>query len=326
MIIHGASAGAGSVAHHLAANGGRNQHLFHGAIATSVYFPILTKPAAFEFQYQRLIKNVGCADARKPLQCLRAVPADTIQQFHGPQPFPNGTAAPLFNYSPVVDGKFIQSQLYEAYSQGRFINVPAIIGHDTNEGTYFAPAAKNDEDIQAFFLNNYPLLNNAEVKKITEIYNPETFPAVLGRTSHFDAAEAALAESVFICPGTFIQDKLSKPFAYRSAVVDQANLAAGLGVPHTWIIAAMLGVANGGTGTGYETYNREVVDKTMDYVKSFMQHLDPNVGKNATAPVWPAWRKDHERLVLQNKPYVEREPKTQRGRCEFWWGLKNMQQ
>jgi hypothetical protein len=48
------SAGAGSVTHHLTAFGGKDERLFHGTIAESVFFPPQPLVSELEWQFNYL--------------------------------------------------------------------------------------------------------------------------------------------------------------------------------------------------------------------------------------------------------------------------------
>ncbi|KAK4150562.1 hypothetical protein C8A00DRAFT_36840 [Chaetomidium leptoderma] len=73
-VIPGASAGAESVAMHLAAYGGRNDDLFVGAMAESIFFPAQPFVEELEYQFGRVASQTGCDKMPRAQQmaCLRS--------------------------------------------------------------------------------------------------------------------------------------------------------------------------------------------------------------------------------------------------------------
>ncbi|RAL58591.1 hypothetical protein DID88_003951 [Monilinia fructigena] len=87
------------------------------------------------------------------------------------------------------------------------------------------------------------------------------------------------------------------------------------------------GNANEGS-TSYKTYNKNIVPVVMEYWISFVRFLSPNPGKDASAPHWPTMGTSSaaggtlRRLVLQtNASVTENIPDDQLARCIFWKGL-----
>ncbi len=143
VVIHGASAGAGSVALHMAAYGGRDDGLFVGAIAESVFFPALPAVPELEWQFDRLAASVGCgADAvADQMGCLRAKETAVLQAAHVSSPFPGADGSPLFYWTPCVDGRLVADRPYALFQRGHLVDVPFLIGTDTDEGSVFAANA-----------------------------------------------------------------------------------------------------------------------------------------------------------------------------------------
>ncbi|KAL2838662.1 Alpha/Beta hydrolase protein [Aspergillus pseudodeflectus] len=92
VVIHGASAGASSVALYLAAYVVRDDGLFRTLGESNVYL-------------DRLLNRVGCYT----ISCLRS---------------PDSSAIEALVWVPVIDGTLVQRLLYTAFEDGRFIRVP----------------------------------------------------------------------------------------------------------------------------------------------------------------------------------------------------------
>ncbi|PSR77693.1 acetylcholinesterase [Coniella lustricola] len=351
VTIHGASAGAGSVALHLTAYGGRNDNLFTAAIAESVFFPAQPFVPQLEYQFDRLSNATGCATASAAddeLACLRQLDTATLQAQNVPSPFPGRTDAPvpLFYWTPCIDGDFLHDLPYNMFATGRFVNVPLLFGNDNDEGSEFATNAATSDDMLNFFQNNYPLLNLNDTDAIVALYPLQT-TAIAQHAAWFPSASMAYGEATFICPAINILDayltaanatdnSAVQLWNYRYNVLDATNVAAGLGVPHLWESYAVFGPSNlGGAAapTSYVTYDAEIVPVVMAYFLSFVQTHDPNVLRSAGSPAWESWGSGNatggsgssampSRIVLEtNNTRMESLEVAQMARCAFWAGI-----
>ncbi|KAG4025610.1 hypothetical protein MFRU_054g00390 [Monilinia fructicola] len=333
VVIHGDSAGGGSVALHLTAYGGRDDKLFVGAIGESPFFP--TQPAAseLEWQFDRFANAAGCGSAGDPLECLRSQSTAALQAANVASPYPAQAGSPLFYWTPTIDGDFIKDYPYSLFDQGLFVNVPIMFGDVTNEGSVFAPNAASPNDISTFFKNNYPYLSLADTATINNQYPLQ--PPLPNHAPYFPSASAAYGETTFTCPAIMISIALTywnnsnQVWHYRYNVQDTNNIASGLGVPHVFELPAIFGPGNTNEGsTSYTTYNKNIVPVVMKYWISFVRSLSPNPGKDASAPHWPTMGTSSaaggtlRRLVLQtNASVMENIPDDQLARCIFWKGL-----
>ncbi|UPL01403.1 hypothetical protein LCI18_012337 [Fusarium solani-melongenae] len=145
VTIQGESAGAGSVGFHLLGSG-HGTGLFQGAIAQSGgpfhYMPF----ASYEVQdslLETLVNTTGCSFASDTLSCLKSVPASVLMQ-----------ASANVTWSPVLDGDLLTQPNSIALRKAEFVQVPLLIGSNTNEGTPLVPsfssiAANNSGDFTA---------------------------------------------------------------------------------------------------------------------------------------------------------------------------------
>lgn len=333
VVIHGASAGGGSVSFQMAAYGGRDDGLFVGAMPESPFWPTHRTVGQSEFQYTRFMNEIGCGDAYDKLACGRTKSITTIQAANVNSPFPGTTGDPRWYFLPVVDGDFSRSYLYTAFLEGKFVRVPTLVADDTDEGTYFVPNATSSSEVEAFFKDNYPNLNKQQLDEIIDLY-PVQPPRPL-HAAWFGPAADAYGDGTFTCPGLTISDTVSQyvsreeSWNYRYNVLDPTLEAEGLGVPHTIETPAIFGLGDTGTvaATSLETTNAPIVPIVMDYYLSFVQTLNPNPLKSKTAPYWHSYGESHQRLKIQtNDTMMENIPEVQQERCKLWEDLyKTMQ-
>jgi acetylcholinesterase len=325
-VIHGVSAGAGSVATHLTAYGGRNDKLFIGAVGESPFLPWQPKVSEFEWQFDRFAQSAGCGNATDQMSCLRGLDVAYLQNRNKASTFPNGTAAPKFYWTPTVDGDLIRDYPARMIASGRFIKVPVLFGDDTDEGTSFAANASTPAEVAQFMTNYYPKLTSANTDSINAQY-PLMAP-LAGYAPYFPSASAAYGESTFTCPGISVAQAYNQ-HADPSAVWlyryngQGPDGSAQILVTHTVELPAIFGTRmTGSKVTSFESYNAPMVDTMMNYWISFVKTLNPNTLKWTEAPVWETFGVSQQRIMLQtNKTAMETVSVEQAGRCLFWKNL-----
>jgi carboxylesterase type B len=324
VVIHGASAGGGSVTHHLTAFGGRNDGLFIGAIGESVFWPREAPVSELEFQFDLFAAAAGCVNVTDQIACLRAQNTSTLVTANVVHPFQGRTSNPNFFYTPTIDGDFVQDHLYTLFREGKFIRVPTMIGDDDNEGTAFAANASTPDAVISFLTDNYPQLTPADDARITQLY--PLLPPLPEHAPFFPSAAAAYGEGTFTCPSNFIAGQINgvgRPvWNYRFSVVQANDAAGGLGVPHTSEIPAIFGPAfvPGGSSTTFATTNAPIVPVVMNYWISFIRSLNPNTHRFAGTPEWIQLTAANQRRLqfVLNDTHVEEIPVDEDTRCAFW--------
>ncbi|KAF2161330.1 hypothetical protein M409DRAFT_28367 [Zasmidium cellare ATCC 36951] len=328
VVIHGASAGAGSIAYHLTAYNGRNENLFAGAISESTFFPTHRTVPEMEFQFARFAHNVSCPNDANVMPCLRSKDLATLQSADYYQPFPGRQNAPDWYFLPVVDGTFSPDLLYNLLAQGRFVKVPLLTGHDTDEGNGFAANAATNADFLSFLLDNYPNLTPAQIGRINATY--PLLPPLPLHAEWFPSAAAAYGDSTFKCPSNYLASTMSAYFSpnrvwnYHYNVLDLTDQAFGSAVPHTAETPAIFGPGSVDCGDcSYTTYNAPIVPVVMSYFISFVRDLDPNPGRLEGSPYWGSFgRGAGRRLRVEiNGTGMEGVGEDQRRKCEMWRGF-----
>lgn len=145
-----------------------------------------------------------------------------------------------------------------------------------------------------FLKDQFPNLTNTELARIDYYYpKAEQFP---DSGSYWRAVSNAYGQMRYMCPGLYISSAVSKSNApswnYRYNVEDPAQVASGLGVPHTVEVNAIWGPenVNGGAPASYSTsLNRNIVPLMQGYWTSFIRAHDPNVYRQPGSPTWEVW-------------------------------------
>ncbi|TDZ53459.1 putative secreted lipase [Colletotrichum trifolii] len=328
VVIHGASAGAGSVALHLTAHGGRDDKLFVGAMGESIFFPAQPRVPELEYQFAKTIENVGCKNEKNQLACLRSKDIKVLQDANHMSPFPGRQLNPHFYWTPCIDGELIRDYPYNLYDSGRFLKVPVLLGTGSDEGSVFASNADTQEEFVNFMADNYPKLTQNQTEIMVEKY--PMLPVLPNHNAWFPSTSRAYGETTFTCPTNNILNAYasvnssSTSWSYRFNVQDDTNTKSGLGVPHIFEAPAIFGIDAVPTPDSFRTYNKPVVPLMMNYWISFIRALNPNVHKLKYAPEWGSWGgvKNQSRFVFElNRNRMESVDEGQRDRCEFWKGI-----
>ncbi|CAG9982888.1 unnamed protein product [Clonostachys byssicola] len=333
VVIHGTSAGSGSVTHHLTAYGGRDEGLFVGAAPQSKFWPPQRTVTGAEFQFDRFANDTGCSEAPDVMACLRSADLEAIVAGDTSQPLPGAPTNEPFNqfyWLPVVDGDFIRSSLYDQFERGQFVKVPVLVANTNDEASVFVTNPATADEMALFFRNYFPKLTEREVKQILQTY-PLQDP-LPQHEAWYPSLSAAYGDSIFLCPGYEVAKAAARHFSsdkvwnYRFNMQDPSNIQAGLGTIHAVDTDAILGPGfAGGYAESYLDVNAPIVPNTMHYYISFVRSADPNKYKHETAPLWESWGNGGDqgrRLKLEtNSTFMEDIPSLQIHRCNFWRGL-----
>ena len=330
ITLGGQSAGGGAAVSQLAAYGQTdNNGLFHAAIIQSPSMPPVRNVSQQQFQYDDLVRKLNCTSSDDTLACLRQVPHDTFLAQVGGIAFPDGGGdLPVFSWNPVLDNDFIPETPIDAFTHGRFVQVPTVIGDVNDEGTLFAPRhVQNDTGIWTWLRSTFPALNDTARAQLEPLYNLSS-PAP---APFWHRASAIYGELRYVCPGTQLAALMTahgnaQVWRYRFNAADPAFVAEGLDVFHGADMPALLGPGMH-AGITPESYaagqsNAAIVPEMQAYWSSFVRFQDPSVQRRAGDPVWTRWNGANQRLRLQtNATAMEATDATQLTRCDYVAGV-----
>ncbi|EXK42407.1 hypothetical protein FOXG_01725 [Fusarium oxysporum f. sp. lycopersici 4287] len=324
VILHGESAGAGSVALQLVAYGGKDEGLFAGAIAESTFMPGIPNPDDLQYQFDRVVNATDCADADDTLKCLRGIKSTDLQAHNAKAPFDGRTYRSYFYWAPTTDGDMFPDLPSKLYEKGEFVKVPLLSGSCTNGSNYAVNAGTSAQFIR-YMQNEYPYLTTEDTETILDLYPQE--PKIVKHDTWFPSASRAYGEATFICPTNNILNAFAEHadpktlWSYRYNVAIEEFTNDGYGVPHVSNAPAVFGpdMTAAKAGPSYRTYNAPMVPIVQNYWISFVRSFDPNTHRDEDAPRWENWGDDQRRLVFElNNNTMESVDKGQRERCEAW--------
>ncbi|MCJ1437244.1 hypothetical protein MMC27_006630 [Xylographa pallens] len=322
VTLGGQSAGAGSVTQHLAAYGGRNDSLFHAAVAQSQSFPAVRTVAQSQYQYDHLVSRANCSSSHSTLACLRSLPIAAFQAANLNEPFPNATKAPIFPYNPVLDNDFVTDYPIRSFMSGKFLKVPTIFGDVTNEGTIFGdPSVQTAADSEAFLVDQFPALSASELARYNTLYAlNDSSPS-----PYWHHASAAYGETRYICPGIVLSTIMTfynvPTWNYRYDVLDPVAVAAGLNVQHGAEMPALWWPAWPAPAS-YSTTNRNIVPVMQGYWTSFIRNFDPNTNRAEGTPEWKPWGGGQRMRLVANGSAMEGVEERQGERCMYISGIE----
>lgn len=287
-----------------------------------------------QYQFDNLTLRLGCVDTSNVLPCLRNKTAVEIQNVNYNVPYPGAAAPPIYMYNPVIDGDFIMDLTYTAFAEGAFVKVPVIIGDDTNGGTVFVYSNTSSlQESNLFIKNQFPYVTLEDFGTINELYpNPnDTCPNV---GCYWRQASNVYGEQRYMCPGLYISAKFAEygmpqSYAYRWNVEDPAQIASGLGVPHTVELNAIFGPENTNDASPASYYpgqeNAYAVTVAQGYWTSFIRSYSPNTYRVAGSAEWEAWDNSTKpRLLFSTGGNTSMEDVAGTEldtRCDFWYSI-----
>lgn len=323
VALGGQSAGAGSVANHLTADGGKNLNLFQGAIMESQSMPPIRSVSDQQFQYDDLVNKTGCSNSGDTLSCLRKLDYATLLSHVDSFPYPDGAGgSPVYAYNPVIDGSFIIDIPMNMFKNGTFVHVPTVFGDVTDEGTIFTPhSLSSEEDSRDFIKNNFPTVTTTQLDKYTDVYD---FNDTSG-SNYWVKASTAYGETRYICPGIHMsnlitQNNNSQVWNWRYNIATFTQQQSNLNVSHGSELAAVWGPSySGGPGQRQilQGNGSHIVDAMQGYWTSFIQTFDPNALKPVGVPNWDAWNGTNRILFNINGTTMENITSSQLQRCGY---------
>ncbi|GAA6030806.1 hypothetical protein JCM8097_008885 [Rhodosporidiobolus ruineniae] len=288
VTIWGESAGAISVAYHLIAYGLISSPLFSAAIlesgnAHTTQFAPLERS---QQQFDAVLAGTGCASAVDALGCLRALPFSEI----------NKTSS-AFSFFPVVDGELISAYPSTTLDAGSFVQVPVLMGVNTDEGTSFgSDNLTTTADLAASLLSSFPGLSNSSIEKLFELYSDDpsegcpynTGDTVLSTGLQDKRSNAIVGDLRFHAGRRELAELMSKSVPVYSYHFDQAtqNATVEMGVTHFDEVDYVFGIPEyQGDRPGDRNLSRLMTSQWV----SFMHDHTPNNHGIPDVPTWPTY-------------------------------------
>ncbi|RPD58847.1 carotenoid ester lipase precursor [Lentinus tigrinus ALCF2SS1-7] len=280
VTIWGESAGSISVFLHLFANGGNTEGLFRAGMMSSGFSLPTGDITEVQDEYDFVVNQVGCSNARDTLACLRTVPADQLQAAANNTPAVGTFAGLVSPFLPRADGRFVTLPPMYLPLLGTVADVPVITGDVKDEATLFSLGSLNitTDDEFASYVSQYwfPGTSPADLSSVLLLY-----PSDPAAGSPFDTGSAyALTpqyKRIAALQGDWFFNGPRRQFLDRfSATRTMYNFLSARG-----------GFPDVGDFHGSDTFNALGGGDMGDYFIRFINHLNPNA---PTGVQWPPYR------------------------------------
>lgn len=328
VTLFGESAGGYSVCSHLVAPGSKG--LFHGAISESGYcsgYLGTTRDAAYA-NGEALARVLGCTDASKVLECLRAkTPDEFLHAFDNTGPdlpgglFFQGSGAigdggavkGSQRWNPVTDGEVITARVADVGPS--FNEVSLVLGTNADEGTMFtSPALFKGIPLQteSEYLDALPRTFGAtNTPNIVAQYPASAFP------SANDALNTVVNDSFFACPARRLARNAAAAgvnvYLYAFHHAPEKPLVPGLGSFHAAEFSYVFGF-DSPLATTQDT-EKPLGDLMRGYWTRFANTGDPNGGGAAN---WPKYDATADQNYGFDVPTSAVETGYKKAKCDFW--------
>jgi len=289
VTIWGESAGAISVALQMLTNGGNPAGLFRGAFMQSGSPTPVGDITNGQPDYDALVQNAGCAGSSDTLDCLRNVPAATLQTAidKSPSIFSNTTLN--LAWQPRADGVFLTANPQQLVLQGSVANVPFVTGDNDDEGTLFTLpllGITTNAQTQAYLQQNYlPTANASVIQQVSAAYPDDItqgspfdtglFNAI---TPQFKRLAAFQGDIAFQAPRRFFIGERASKQPIFSFLNKRLKAVPILGTFHASDLLQTFGAG-----------------ELQDYLIHFVNNLNPNSG--SILPNWPQYSTTSKELL-----------------------------
>ncbi|KAL7271295.1 hypothetical protein RUND412_005962 [Rhizina undulata] len=315
VTIWGESAGAYSVGLHLIAYGGQDQKLFRAAIMESgnAVGPPWNDTRWYQPLYDRLATNTSCYNATDTLDCLRAVPYDTIYA---------ALNAISYEWFAVIDGNFMQSWPVAALKAGKLVDVPILLGSNTDEGVSFGATGVNtDEEALAQLISSKRwVVTPYQASEILARYpndptvgspygtGTETFSKFGAQYKRYSsiAGDLTMAAPRRLLAERYAQHTNSGVWSYRFDT-PLLNSTSRIGIVHfSEVPYVFCNPVQTLAPLGPDPSDLKLGQLMARMWTSFAHDLDPNGHGVSGIPNWPSYRDAPKNFVFRNDTsYVE---------------------
>ncbi|KAK0194391.1 alpha/beta-hydrolase, partial [Armillaria mellea] len=323
VTIWGQSAGAGSTMFQVMANGGDNEGLFHAAMGDSPsmnYMPLYSDNYPEEL-FSRFASLAGCGGlGSNTLSCLRAANSSVLT-IAGNATIDERTST-LYPFAPIVDGTFIREGPVEAFTNGRFAQVPIFYGTNTNEGANWSaelpdPAANTstpgatDRTTFNFIRGQYGNFTSESFDKALDLYPIKDY-----NNSVMLQEQQMYGEMRYICTAKLIAESAADA-GLVSYLYHYDN--PHLGDDHHYELQALFSAEE--PDLTPDSNDEALFENMREYWTSF---ATSGIPRAKLAPRWQmtSLRDANRRMLLQpGSIHLEDVTEGLDERCEFWHSI-----
>ncbi|KAJ5510044.1 Carboxylesterase type B [Penicillium expansum] len=296
ITVAGGSAGAGSIMHHLIANGGSDVLPFKRAYIESPGWV----PTSSETQIQTaraLFDTIGTQSISE----ARRVPSESI--IHANARVISSSKDSTFSYGPVVDGTYVPATPGQAFLDRNFnSNVTILASHASNEGlTFIAPYVTTDELFTSYLQGLFPLVDSCDIDYIVNTsYSLDRF-----NNSWYDRAISFIGDFGLLCNVEHLSEAYSnQTYRYQWSVFPAIH---GGDFLHLFYNGAGRDQVDGSIIVPY-------ADILQGYIANFVKSGNPN---GEGLPEFPITGPERKILGIQDGGIDIQKGPTNSDRCQW---------
>ncbi|KAI0382450.1 alpha/beta-hydrolase [Hypomontagnella monticulosa] len=207
VTVMGASAGAGSLMHHITSFGGEKEvPVFNQAIMFSpAFLPAPTNDIP-TVSFRDLIKMVRVSS----LDELRALPSEQLIAANALQIYSHAPYGSNM-YGPSVDGSMSPALPGQLLASGSFNKkISIMVAHNTLEGlTFTKPTINTTDDYLDMLRQAMPAISDSALSSINTTLYPAIFNGTYGYKDQFQRALVTVQDSTIVCNTRYLASAMS---------------------------------------------------------------------------------------------------------------------
>lgn len=322
VTIWGQSAGGGSVAAHVIANGGKTTpKLFTKALTSSPFWGKTYRYDAPEAQavYDRMASLTNCTGPSS-LACMKSAPVQTIRDASLILSTSHQYGTSQFTWNPVIDGKFLTQLLSQATLKGEVNSDFGWGMYNTHEGENFIPPGfaniissgtppynSSTASLHLYLQTSLPGLSPSAISRIETLYalNSSTETIASLSTTYLRAGQI-FRDTTLACPAYWLALAAKKKSYLGEYIISPAKHASDT------IYWNQVNAVQKSDPLVYEGY--------AGAFASFFVTGDPNALKltNASQAGVPDLKGMGQQFVVESTGFVDVKVVQLKERCEFW--------
>lgn len=300
ITLMGESAGGGSIMHQITAYGGTVPAPFQQAIPQSPGFSPIPSNFYQEEIFQQFLNVLNV----KTIEEARQLPSSVLIAANAAQVGLRSMYG-SYTYGPVVDGSFVPGLPGKLLLQGAFDkSVRVMVGHNSDEGVYFADARVTDDTaLAAFIRRSFPGIQDSVVNYVVKTLYPAVYDGSQPYSNGLDRTILIISELIFTCNTNYLARAYgNNTYNYQFSVPPGLH---GFDVPYTFY--------NGVSAD--PTFNATVAMALQDYLTSFAQNGEPS---GEGFPSFPLYGPSSTEINLNITGINPIKDPTANPRCLFW--------
>ncbi|PVI01297.1 carboxylesterase family protein [Periconia macrospinosa] len=298
----GYSAGAGSIAHHLTAYGGRLTTPFQQAISQSPVWIPLPSSNLQEVRFQEYLAAANVSS----LAQLRSLPSNALMVAN--TALVSRSTHRQFTFGPAVDGDYVTQDPKQLLSHGQFDHsVRLLASHASNEGKDFGPPnVTSDADYNHFIRDFYPSADDKALEHIrTNLYPPVSNTSIYRNNS--GRAALTISDSILDCNVATLSSAYGdRGYEYLFAIPPGVHTQ---DLPYTFY--------HQGSNASAVVANSTVARAIQEYLISFAYGERPTTSLE-NAPDFNLYGASAAILSLDNNGIAQTKDPAANQRCDWW--------